>query len=187
VAKIHVVGLTSLLAAAVTVGWLWRSPRPGSEPPVQQRTSSSRPAPPAPASPRAPSEYRPAAVAPRPPPEPTAAPEDAPGEQARAAPPPSPQGSWESEGRLNTWPREKAQDLRTLLDGSLPASAELRRFECRTSVCRAEVLLPDQAALVKYQHRLVIDPGNWPGAAEFTTEPQADGQILLVSYLAQND
>jgi hypothetical protein len=37
------------------------------------------------------------------------------------------------------------------------------------------------------RHTLVIDPGNWPGAAEFTTEPQADGQILLVSYLAQND
>ena len=86
------------------------------------------------------------------------------------------------------WAAEVRQDLREHVAALLPPSSSLGDVDCRSSMCRMEMVLPDVAAERRFSQRAFLSSESriWDGAV-FVMPGQAnpDGTLGVVWYLGR--
>ncbi|HEY8945921.1 MAG TPA: hypothetical protein VIM73_16750 [Polyangiaceae bacterium] len=60
------------------------------------------------------------------------------------------------------------------------------RVECRSALCRASVVLPDEAAYQAFSAQSAAASGLWDGESTFQLQSKVDGRVELALYFAKS-
>jgi hypothetical protein len=92
------------------------------------------------------------------------------------------------EGTDDRWASATRLHLTERLKAALPTPASLRQIECRSSMCRVEIVQSDKEALRRFANTFFTDPAGpaWDGGA-YVTYPQGmpEHDIPVVMFLTK--
>jgi hypothetical protein len=96
--------------------------------------------------------------------------------------------AYESERIDPVWSRPAVDSLRNHVTQVLPPHAAIRDSDCRGTLCRMRLSLPDHAAYIKFAEAAFHDPSHplpENGASLYAVEETKANEIIVVAYTAR--
>lgn len=97
------------------------------------------------------------------------------------------ESQFSSQGRDPSWSEDASKQATQQLTTALPNGSRLVAFDCRQTLCRAEVTHADIAAHQTFVHQAFATPANtWGGPVMATLDPGSGGNgYTTIAYLAR--